>query len=212
MPERNDCKHHDSPCANGRLQHLASLSEATLPVVLLTSTSKHDASLQAVSWNHSPGSPQRSLHGNAEEHKLPLLSPQQQSDSPRCQISQLVHSSHTTAQEPLTPGFGGESEGEGKQRLAQLEQKFKERGELLKAAVDALKAEIARRKDLEAELEDWRMKGRMMPELLKAMTSLETLIGSASGTLWENTSPRKSSSLTDTPSGRGDERRKRPKI
>jgi hypothetical protein len=111
----------------------------------------------------------------------------------RCQVSRLVHSLDATAQEPPTPGFGGESE-----RLTTLEQKLKERGELLKAAVNALQAGIARRKALEAELEDWRMKARMTPELLKAMMSLEALMDP--GTLSETL---KSSFSTDTPNSRG---------
>lgn len=209
MPEQNDCKYREFARASGRpLQRPASLSKGPSPSDLLSSSRKCHASLYAISRNRSPGLPQRPLHGDAEDCKLPPLSSRQRSDPPRCQVSQLIRSSDVTAQEPPIPGFSGELVGT--HRLAPLEEKLKERDELLKVAVDALQAEIGRRKALEVELEDWRMKGQMMPELLNAMTSFEALVGPRIRS--ENTSSLKPSSSTDTPISRGNERRKRVKI
>ena len=212
IPGRNDCKHSDSPRTSERPQRPASLSETSSPIILLSSSRKRDGSLHAISQNSSSGSPRNSLHlhGSAEEHEPSSSSPQQRPDPSQCQVSQLVHSADATAQEPSIPCFSGESEE--KQRLTLLEQKLEERGELLKAAVDALQAEIAKRKALEVELEDWRMKGRMVPELLKTLTSLEALVDLGSGTLSETTSSLMPSSSTDTPGSKGNERRKRPKL
>ena len=64
MLGRSDCKHRHS--AQGLALHAADL---------LSSSEKRDVRLHAISGNRSPRSPQRSLHGHAEEYcKPPQLS------------------------------------------------------------------------------------------------------------------------------------------
>ena len=107
MPELNDYKQHRDSSGRSRP---ASLPEATSQVVLFSSSNRRGPILRSISRNRPSGSPQRSLQSDAEECKRPRLNPQQQPDPSWCQISQLLHISNATNQEPSTPAFGGESE------------------------------------------------------------------------------------------------------
>ena len=185
MLGRQDCKNCDSPRACGWLQGLASLSNTQV-----FSPRAERVILGCIPFPRIVRSVFHSVLSVVTLRNASLSAePSATIRPPWCRVPQVVHNS---AQEPPTPGFGGESEG--RLRLARLKQKLNGRGELLKAAVETLQAKIAKKM---AALEDWHIKNRMMPELLKAVISLEALVDPR--TVSGNTSPL---SLTDTPSSR----------
>lgn len=153
MLGRNDCKHCYSACASGRSQGLALLANVVLACVSF------------------PIIVHSGLCSNFFMVMLGIQAPPSEPNDPTPLGVRCRHSPDATAQELPTP----ESQ-KGNRDWHHWNKNSR------KAAVDVLKAGIAGRKALEEELEDWRMKGWMMPVLLKAtkFSNPGTLPGNAS--------------------------------